>query len=56
MLLERMARKSWEKLERAERALGFSSPEANIFRAQWSAFDTAFKLVYEETINYSSIW
>lgn len=33
-LLEQMAREAWEMLIRAEEALGISSPEANMFRAE----------------------
>ena len=53
--LEEMCRESWNKLVRAERALGISSPEANMFRSAWSELDRAYKLVYGERIDYLNI-
>lgn len=50
--LEQMCRESWSKLSRTERALGIDSPEANIFRAEWSALDRAYRIVFNERIDY----
>lgn len=50
--LEKMCKESWEMLCRVEEAFGIDSPEANMFRAKWSAFNDAFTLVYEETLHY----
>ena len=52
MKLEQMCRESFKKLSRAEKALGIDSPEANMFRAEWSAFDRAYRLVFKEIIDY----
>lgn len=54
-LLEQMARETWERLNRAEDALGINSPEANMLRAEWSGLNRAFLLVYEERIDYFDI-
>lgn len=53
--LERLCIESWEKLDRTERALGIGSTEASIFRAEWSAFDRAYRLLYNERIDYFNI-
>ena len=53
--LEQMCRESWCKLCRTERALGVDSPEADIFRSEWSALDRAYKLVFKEKIDYFNI-
>ena len=50
--LEQMCRESFKKLSRAERALGINSPEANMFRAEWCAFDKAYRLVFKERLDY----
>lgn len=50
--LEQMCRESFKKLSRVESALGVSSPEANIFRAEWTAFDTAYRLIFKERLDY----
>lgn len=54
-LLEQITREAWETLIRAGEALGISSPEANMFRAEWSGLNRAFQLVYEERIDYCNI-
>lgn len=54
-LLEQMAREAWETLSITEEQLGFNSPEANMFRAEWAALNRAFQLVYEERIDYYNI-
>lgn len=55
MELERLCIESWDKLDRTERALGIASTEASIFRAEWSAFDRAYRLLYNERIDYYNI-
>ena len=52
---EEMCREAWNKLDRAERALGIDSNEANTFRAAWSQIDRAYQLVYGERIDYFNI-
>lgn len=55
MKLEELCRDRFKKLDRAERALGVGSTEAAIFRAEWSAFDTACRIIFNERIDYFNI-
>lgn len=48
--LEKMCKESWERLHRAEEVLGVESPEARMFRAEWSAFYRAYRLLFEDVI------
>lgn len=48
--LEKMCKESWERLIRAEEALGVDSPEARMFRAEWSAFYRSYRLLFEDVI------
>lgn len=50
--LEKMCKESWERLKRTEEALGIDSSEARMFRAEWSAFNRAYRLLYSERIDY----
>lgn len=55
MELEELCRDSYKKLDRTEKALGIGSPEAAMFRAEWSAFDRAYRIVFNERIDYYNI-
>lgn len=55
MKLKGLCRDSFSKLERAERAFGIGSQEAEVCRARWSAFYKAYRLIYKETIDYYDI-
>lgn len=50
--LEKICREAYKKLSRSENTLGFSSLEANMFRTMWAAYDRAYRLVFEEKIDY----
>lgn len=50
--LEQMCRESYKKLCRAERTMGVASLEASISRAEWSAYDRAYRLIFNERIDY----
>lgn len=54
-MLETLARKSWKKLEEANRDYGYFSPEAKKIRDEWATLDKAFRLVYNERIDYYNI-
>lgn len=53
--LQQMAKESWEKMNRSEDMFGFDASETNIIRAEWSALDIAYQLVYKERIDYYDI-
>lgn len=48
--LEKMCKESWERLHRTEEALGIDSPEARMFRAEWSAFYRSYRLLFDDVI------
>ena len=48
--LEKMCKESWKRLYGAEKALGINSPEARMFRAEWSALYRAYRLIFEDEI------
>ena len=51
--LEKMCKESWERLQRTEEALGIDSPEAGLFRAEWSAFYRSYRLLFDDVIVFS---
>lgn len=51
--LEKMCKESWERLNRTEEALGIDSPEARMFRAEWSAFYRSYRLLFGDVIVYN---
>ena len=50
--LEKMCKESWKKLTKTELVLGFDSPEAKMFRAEWSAFYRSYRLLFEDEIDF----
>lgn len=50
--LEEMCKDSWVRMQRAEEAFGIDSPEARMFRSEWSAFYRAYRLLFEDVIVY----
>lgn len=50
--LEHRCRESYKKLSRAERVFGLNSIEANRTRVEWAAYDSAYRLVYNDRIDY----
>lgn len=50
--LEQMCRESYKKVCRAERTLGIASLETCVLTAEWEAYDRAYRLLFDERIDY----